>query len=141
MTDTFASTRALITQFGHSVLCVFDPDGITPPFGYTAGYSETGPYGAELLATGLPAELSQPILNSAVQALTEGGTPPVDGMLLEDVLHSYYVCLRPVEDTQQLARVHALYGPGIPVWQVLVPDFLERFPGDRGYVDFGQPTQ
>lgn len=95
----------------------------------------------ELLATGPPAELSQPILNSAVQALTEGGTPPVDGMLHEDVLHGYHVRLRPVQDTQQLARVHALYGPGIPAWQVLIADFLERCPGDPEYVDFGQPTR
>ncbi|MET7931574.1 DUF4262 domain-containing protein [Streptomyces sp. NPDC005349] len=114
---------------------------MTEPFAYTAGYSETGPHGVELLATGPPAELSQPILNSAVQALTEGGTPPVDGMLHEDVLHGYHVRLRPVQDTQQLARVHALYGPGIPAWQVLIADFLERCPGDPEYVDFGQPTR
>ncbi|MET8214015.1 hypothetical protein ABZT51_51100 [Streptomyces sp. NPDC005373] len=61
-------------------------------------------------------------------------------MLLEDILHGFHARLRPVKDAQQLARVHALYGPGVLAWQVFIPDFLGWFPGVPGYVDFDHPA-
>ncbi|MFI1532117.1 DUF4262 domain-containing protein [Streptomyces griseus] len=118
----------------HDVLWVFDPAGDEPPFAYTVGLAAHSEHGYELACTGLPAEVSCQVLNNAAAQLRADGLDPADGVTLDEVLEDVYtVRLRPVSDPGKLYGVRAEFDDQPPVWQVLWPDVMHRFPDEPGY--------
>ncbi|MCD9904559.1 DUF4262 domain-containing protein [Streptomyces sp. MT29] len=120
----------------HDVLWIFDPAGGDPPFAYTVGLAVRPGAEYELACTGLPAELSCQVLASAVEQLHADGLDPAAGLVLDEVLEDVYtVRLHAVADTSKMRSIPAEFGERPPVWQVVWPDVMHRFPGEPGFVN------
>ncbi|MCX4481653.1 DUF4262 domain-containing protein [Streptomyces cellulosae] len=119
---------------GYAVPCVGpDADTRQPPYAYTAGLHVS--HGYELAISGLP-EIASDLLGLLSGALTERGTTPADGLIIDGLLHDgYSLRLRPVSNTGRFRVIGTLF-PDLPsaptIWQALWPDPGHRFPGDAG---------
>ncbi|MFB6700242.1 DUF4262 domain-containing protein [Streptomyces rubiginosohelvolus] len=121
---------------GHSYDIVWMTDqGGRDPVAHTAGLADQGGRGYELACSGLPAELACSLLNSAAGQLDADGLDPADGLILDEALEDIYtVRLRPVSDLSHLDGIHGEFEARPPVWQVLWPDIMHRFPDEPGYL-------
>lgn len=125
-------------QGSYDILWTFDPAGGRSggPSAHTVGLADHPERGYELACTGLPAELACRVLGNAAEQLLADGLDPADGLILDEVLEDVYtVRLRAVSDTGKLNGINSEFGDRPPVWQVLWPDVMHRFPDEPGYLN------
>ncbi|WP_399554010.1 DUF4262 domain-containing protein [Streptomyces anulatus] len=123
-------------QGSYDILWTLDPVGGDGSFAYTAGLADHPERGYELACTGLPAELACQVLGNAAEQLLADGLDPADELILDEVLEDVYtVRLRAVSNTSTLNGIHTEFGDRPPVWQVLWPDVMHRFPDEPGYLN------
>ncbi|MFJ2225613.1 DUF4262 domain-containing protein [Streptomyces anulatus] len=123
-------------QGSYDILWMLDPVGNDGSVAYTNGLADHPERGYELACTGLPTELACLVLSNAAGQLLADGLDPVDGLILDEVLEDVYtVRLRAVSDTGKLNAINSEFGDRPPVWQVLWPDVMHRFPDEPGYLN------
>ncbi len=106
-------------------------DELSPPFAYTTGLTEFNR--PELIVYGLEPEQAAGILNRAAE-LSIADEQFLDSPLLSGVLRPPYALTGlPAVDTADLTVTRLLYGPDVPVVQLVWPDARHRFPWDSGY--------
>lgn len=114
-----------------AVVGVFDAN---PPFSYTVGLTDQG--WPEFILPGLNPKTATGVINDAVKRLSEIG-PPIEGMILDQVVRDYPVRLRPISDEQRdeymrvaMARQVRVHGPEPRALQIVYPDAEGRWPDD-----------
>lgn len=106
-------------------------DELGPAFAYTTGLTEFSR--PELLIYGLEPETACGLLNRAAELLIDDATlldhPRIDRVLRPP----YRLAALPAVDTAELTVTRLLYGPDVPVVQLIWPDVGGRFPWQPGY--------
>lgn len=130
--DLVSNALAQISAGRWAVTGVFG-DETGPPVAYTTGLTEFGC--PELLITGLDPELACRILNRAAD-LAIADEHFLDAGRLDGVLRPpYQLAALPAVDTAELGVTRLLYGPDVPVIQLIWPDAGRRYPWDHGYAN------
>jgi hypothetical protein len=144
--DFFERQSELIDEFGWAVVHVVptddDPDDAVP-FAYTVGLTGFGL--AELTVTGLPAELSQAILNELALRLRDEGLQLRHGQPMHDLLADQQVVIvagPPTEAVFPGAALHRYGDDRVELLQVAWPDPWDKLPWEPGYetVLYPQPV-
>lgn len=128
--DLVGNALAQVAAGRWAVTGVFSDD-LGPAFAYTTGLTEFSR--PELLIYGLEPELAGPILNRAAELLIDDEAlfdAPRIGRILRP---PYQVAALPAVDTAELTVTRLLYGPDVPVVQLIWPDAAGRFPWEPGY--------
>ncbi|MEU6632892.1 DUF4262 domain-containing protein [Streptomyces parvus] len=114
---------------------IFDPEGQDPSFAYTDGLGVRAGRAYELAVFGLPGHLAQVVLRCAAEQLVRDNLDPAEGLELDEVLTTFPVRLRLVQDVSRFPMDRTVSDPDTPIWQVLIPDKWGLFPYDRHYCD------
>jgi hypothetical protein len=124
--------ESLIARHGVAIVSVGAARD-APAFSYTVGLSDDGL--PELLVTGLPPEVAQPVLNDLAVRLRRDGALPVSEPLA-DVFAGMPAVLQEVPFARCAAYVRVAadrrQGP-LRVLQLIWPDAAGRFPWEAGY--------
>lgn len=116
---------------GHWAVTGVFGDELGPGVAYTTGLTEFGR--PELVIYGLEPEPAARILNRAAELLI-ADPDFLDAPLLSGVLRPPYALTSlPAVDTDDLTVTRLLYGPDVPVVQLIWPDERHRFPWEPGY--------
>lgn len=86
-TDYEQKLFSVVEEHGWQFTFVFDPEGLTPDFGYSVGFS-TSLKAPEFIVFGLPRELMSSMLWEIYRQI-ENGASPFDGMRWKDLLEGF----------------------------------------------------
>ena len=78
---------SVVEEHGWQFTFVFDPEGLTPDFGYSVGFT-TSLSAPEFIIFGLPRELTHNMLWEIYRQI-ENGAFPVDGMRWQNLLEGF----------------------------------------------------
>jgi Domain of unknown function (DUF4262) len=131
---------------GYSIMSVFDPAGVKPPYTYTIGLHHTNPDLFDLVMIGLDV----PRLRSFISHIAAGllaGTSYTVGQAYPDIVEDDFpLFFARVEEAfyeQYLGwAIHYYAGQPFPAVQVVWPDAAARFPWQSGFDErfrTGQP--
>lgn len=127
--------RELIDLCGRAISYVFDPDGVSAPYGYTIGLTEHGDGCPEFILTGLDIELTSIFLNSMAERVLSRGQRFAHGQTVDDLVaeRSVLIVAGPATDALHPGALYSHYGDAFTLQQVVWPDPAGRFPWDDGY--------
>jgi hypothetical protein len=129
-------TEERIGQYGYTLIAVFDPDEVDPPFTYTVGLSRS--CHPELILVRMNPRQASSILGSIAEAILRDG-PIATGKRLAGFIDGYDIKAVPVPNSP-LAMARHFYGPEIKALQILWPDTSGVLPGETGFDEtYAQP--
>lgn len=129
--DPVADLEALIAKFGWAIRHVTgDPQSGAVPFSYTVGLTALGH--PELVATGLPFDVSQIFLNSAAHLVKEGSVL-ADGLVTDALTVGGTVTFIAARDVSGLSVVGQVYGGETRALQLVWTDSSDHYPWDPGF--------
>ncbi|MFF4534254.1 DUF4262 domain-containing protein [Streptomyces sp. NPDC001407] len=129
-----------MAEHGYVVQSV-EGDEYSVPYSYTVGLHQSRGY--ELVMTGVPRTVAEPVLHNLVERFAHSAGPE-PGVDLDGVLGGgYRIRMRRVDSLVNFAILRALFGEDAdpPYWQAVWPDPSGIFPGAPGcsLTPAGQP--
>ncbi|MCC7128421.1 MAG: DUF4262 domain-containing protein [Microbacteriaceae bacterium] len=124
----FADLKRMVDTYGWAIRHVLG-SSTAVPFSYTVGLTSRG--WAELVITGLPAEIAEAFIRNAVDLQESSGTFQA-GEQSSELTESGSVVMLRVEDRSGLTAAERMLGD-FEALQLVWPDSNDRLPGEVGY--------